>query len=120
ELERRGREELREEALVGTLRDLEPDRGTPFPLPQGLLDRREQAALDLVLLDGQVAVASGAKGHALDNPEAAKEGVEPGAYHVLKEHEPALTVALVRKRHKPVDHRGHLKHSVELSAVLVD
>src|SRR5208337_5161992 len=75
ELQRRGRQKLGQEAFIGTLRDLEPDRGTPFPLPQGFLDSREQAALDFVLLDGQVAVTSGAKGHALDDPEAAKEGV---------------------------------------------
>ena len=120
ELERRGREELGEEALVGALRDLEPDRGAPFPLPQGLLDRREEAALDLVFLDRQVAVARGAEGHPLDDPVAAKESVEPRADHIFEQHEPALGIALVRQWNQPVNHRGHLEHGVQQAVVLVE
>ena len=120
QLERRGREQLGEEALVGAVRDLQPDRGAPLPLPERLLDGREQAALDLVLLDRQVAVAGGAEGDPLDDAVAAEEGIEPRADHVLEQDEPPLAVALVRQWDQPVDHRRDLEHGVERAGVLLE
>ena len=55
------------------------------------------------------------------DPEAAEEGVEPRADHVLQQDEPALAVALVGQRHQPVEDRGDLEHGVELAGrVLAD
>ena len=93
EVEGRGGLELGEEPLVGPVGDLQADGGAPLPLAEGLLDRREQAALDLGLLDRQVAVAGDAEGDPAGDPEAAEEGVEPRADHVLEQDEPALAVA---------------------------
>ena len=50
----------------------------------------------------------------------AEEGVEPRADHVFEQDEEALAVALVGKRHKAADDRGHLEHGVQQPAVLVD
>ena len=55
------------------------------------------------------------------DPEAAEEGVEPGADHVLEQDEPALAVALVGQGDQPAEHRGDLEHGVELPGrVLAD
>ena len=54
-------------------------------------------------------------GHALDDPVAAEEGVEPGADHVFEQDEPALAVALVGQRDQAAEDRGNLEHGVELA-----
>ncbi len=114
EVERRGHLELGEEPLVGPLVDLEADRGAPLPHPEGLLDGREQAALDLGLLDRQVAVPGDPERHAGGDLEAAEEGVEPRGDHRLEQDEPMLAVADVGQRDQPVEDRGDLEHGVEL------
>ena len=50
------------------------------------------------------------------DPEAAEEGVEPGADHVFEQHESALAVPFVGQRNQPAEHRGNLEHRVELAA----
>ena len=113
QLEGRGREQLGEEALVGPLGDLQADGGAPLALAEGLLDGREQAAPDLGLLDGQVAVAGDAEGDPRRDAEAAEEGVEPRADHVLQQDEPPLAVGLLGQRDEPVQDRRDLEHGVE-------
>ena len=55
------------------------------------------------------------------DPEAAEQGIEPGADHVLEHHEPALAVALVGQGDQAVQDRGDLEHRVELPGrVLAD
>ena len=78
EVERRGGLELGEEAVVGAVGDLQPDRRPPLPLAEGLLDRREQAALDLGLLDRQVAVAGDAEGRRARRPGSRRRGRRAG------------------------------------------
>ena len=113
ELERRGREKLGQEIFVGAIRDLQPNGRPPLALAKGLFDRREQAALDLVFLDRQIAVAGDAKRHVLGRAIAAEEGVEPGADHVFEQDEPLLAVGFVGKRDQAIDHRRDLEHGVE-------
>ena len=113
ELECRRREKLGQEVFVGPIRDLQPHRRSPLALAEGLFDRREQAALDLVLLDRQVAVAGDAKRDVLGGAIAAEEGVEPRADHVFQQHEPLLAVGFVGQRDQAVEHRRDLEHGVE-------
>ena len=115
QVERRGGLELREEALVGALGDLQPHRGPPLAPSERLLDGREQAAADLGLLDGQVAVPGDAEGDRRRDAEAAEEGIEPRADHVLEQDEPPLTVGLVGQCDQAVQHRGDLEHRVQLA-----
>ena len=117
ELERRGREQLDQKVFVGALGDLQPHRRSPLALAEGLLDRREQAAADLVFLDGQIAVARDAKRHALGGAVAAEERIEPRADHVFQQHEPPLAVGFVGKRDQAVEHRRDLEHGVARSCV---
>ena len=113
ELEGRGREQLGQKVFIGALGDLQPDGRAPLALAQGLLDRREQAAPDLVFLDRQVAVAGDAKGDALGRTIAAEEGVEPGADDVFQQDEPPLAVGFVGQRDQAVEDRRDLEHGVE-------
>ena len=117
ELECRGREQLDQKVFVGALRDLQPHGRPPLALAEGFLDRRQQAASDLVFLDGQIAVARDAKRDALGGPVAAEEGVEPGADHVFEQDEPPLAVGFVGQRDQPAEHRRHLEDGVARALV---
>ncbi len=117
ELERRGGKELRQQVFVGSIRDLQPDCGSPLALAQGFFDRREQAALDLIFEDRQVAVAGDAKRHVLGCAITAEECVEPGADHVFQQHEPFLAVGFIRQWDESIDHGGNLEHGIERSRV---
>ena len=114
QVQRRGGQELGEEPLVGALGDLQADRRPPLPLAEGLLDGREEAGLDLDLLDREVAVARDAERGPRGDLEAAEEGVQPRADDVLQQHEPPLVVAGVRQGHEPAEDRGDLEDRVEL------
>ncbi len=117
QLQGRGREQLCQELVVGALGDLQADGRAPLALAEGLLDGREQAAPDLVLLDRQVAVAGDAEGDPLRDAIAAEEGVEPRADHVLEQDEPPLAVGLVGQGDQPVQDRRDLEHRVERPGV---
>ena len=117
ELECRGREQLGQEVFVGALGDLQPHGRPPLALAEGFLDRREQAAPDLVFLDGQVAVARDAERHPLGGAVAAEERIEPRADDVLEQDEPPLAVGFVGQRDQAVEHRRDLEHGVARSVV---
>ena len=85
ELERRRREKLGKEVFVGPIGDLQPHGGSPLALAEGLFDRREQAALDLVFEDRQVAVPRDPKRHVLGRAIAAEKRVQPAGRSRLRE-----------------------------------
>ncbi len=117
QLQGRGREQLCQEFVVGALGDLQADGLAPLALAQGLLDGRQQAAADLVLLDGQVAVAGDAEGDPFRDAIAAEEGVEPRADHVLQEDESPIAVGLIGQGDESVQDRRDLEHGVERPCV---
>src|SRR5262249_9764111 len=73
EVEGWGGQKLGEEIVIGRVTDFESDGRTPLALAEVLLDRREQADLDFVLLNGEVAVASNTEGYARGDSEAAEK-----------------------------------------------
>ncbi len=115
EVEGRARLQEGEEPLLGLVGDLEPDRRAPLSLAESLLDGREQAALDLGLLDREVAVPGHAERRPSRHAEAAEERIEPRADDLLEQDEPPLAVAQLGQGHQPAQDRRHLEHGVELA-----